>query len=268
MRHNLCKCAVFFILLLSSLFSACSTDTFQKTEVLLKFPTWPPADPCHADYPPLDSWYVVVNYGNICVDFYMPAFAEGFPVQLNGNEPTAILAYPVTYSMKIFNPSGTVLPLWENLGWQTGFTALMLHKFYLMNKNTDDISFFSQKINWKKINDTVSEKSLSSGFSYNPFLLNQEKILSSLNSLELSAQLFTLKKCSSVSLDHFKDQKMGTYLSGYIPQNTISALTGTVTVSRSVPSKFLCISPEPKIVLALLDSSEILSVSYDDLPIK
>ena len=270
MKHLLSTCK-YFALFIFLAFLSCKLDEFQNPQsqnVLIKLPEWPPLDLHYNDYPALDNWNVHVNYGNIDFEFSAPSFIRKIPFTCNGNAPISVIAYPITNGTKIFEPCGAILPYSSELTWETGFTALILHKFYMMNKNTGNIQLYAQKINWQKMNEVLTQKTFSTKVFYNPFLLNQEKILNALLNQELSTSLFTLKKCYPVPVSDFTAIQKGTYLSSYIPENVFSAVTNNFTVSKSAERKFFYSDTNPKIAIAVLENTGILSLSFTDLPIK
>lgn len=247
---------------------SCKSENFQNNEIFLKLPEWPPEKSYGINYPALQEWKISINYGFASSSFNLPALVPGFYLPVYSNEPVSILAWPITDGISFFEASGMIFPYSQSFDWQEGFTALILHKFYLSQKENKEIEKWCQKVNWQKMSESLNEKSKKSPIFYNPFLLDQENILSALINKELSASLFNLKKTSSVPISAFRENKNFDYLSSYIPQNLAIKLNSCVSMKENWNSNFLCLSEPKEIVTASIDSSEILSLTYNLLPIK
>ena len=53
-----------------------------------------------------------------------------------------------------------------------------------------------------------------------------------------------------------------------LPENVFSAVANNFTISKSAERKFFYSDTNPKIAIAVLENTGILSLSFTDLPIK
>ncbi len=140
-----------------------------------------------------DSWEIITKCGKKS-SLLKTDFSGGrIVLSLEKDAPTSILLYPLKDDEKLSeNPFGAVFPWVNEFSSLHGFSAEILSQFYIHAEsagNSDDtIKAFISRFNWQKFCkelENIAEKN----DGYNPWLLNRQKILESIESKSFSAKL-------------------------------------------------------------------------------
>lgn len=212
----------FFILFGATAVAAavsCSQEISSAAEIPL--PEWPPEN--SSEWPEIQSWNIILTDADGSKNFSVSADKKFLELEISGSGPVSVLAEPVSSDFKFFCPAGTVLPFEKEFSWEGGFTADCLKKFYLSAAQRNSKSAaenYASKFNWQKITRTLKEKAEKNSVFYNPWLLDQEKILVSIENGTFTAAKLSLKKTCALSKSEvfsgFPEDKI---FSDYVPQN-------------------------------------------------
>ncbi len=163
-------------------------------------------------------------------DFYYEKTVQSREVEIvvPRDECVAVLAYPEVYSEEtengpglyvqsdtlsfsgsqalsdFFYPAGTVYPYGTGLSWEGGFASSVLSDFYRNAKETgnaaDTMKNYAGSFNWKKFLGELEKRSELSD-EYNPWFLDKQQILTSIEEGSFSASLLKVKGTKSISVE-------------------------------------------------------------------
>ena len=196
-------------------FGGCShqTDFFCKTEILeFKLPDYP-----HNTHPTLLNWNIISINEDGKTIYKIPATDESFTLELNKNQPTAIICQPVSKLNELnnegsvfFHPAGCVYPAEEKITWHGGFVAELLES--LINGQNCEMDSCGEKyislFNWKKFSNNIHQRyvnALEKGQIFSPWCINKEKILLAISSGKFN--VYSIKE-EKYSTKEFSIQKI------------------------------------------------------------
>lgn len=140
-----------------------------------------------------DSWEIITRCGKKSSSLKTYFSGGRIVLSLEKDAPTSILLYPLKDDEKLSeNPFGAVWPWVNEFSSLHGFSAEILSQFYIHAEaagNSDNtMKAFISRFNWQKFCkelENIAEKN----DGYNPWLLNRQKILESIESKSFSAKL-------------------------------------------------------------------------------
>lgn len=258
----------FFILFSATAFAAavsCSQEISSEIEIPL--PQWPPEN--SSGIPEISAWKVTATTADGSKTFRIGANEKILTLETSGGVPVSVLAEPVFSDFQFFCPAGMILPFENEFSWEGGFSADCLKKFYLssVQRNSKSaVENYASKFNWAKITQSIKEKAEKSSVFFNPWLLEQEKILVSIENGTFTAAKLSLKKiCTFNAAEIFKDFPENKIFSDYVPQNFPQA-KDSFTFSKEKNSKFLFYE-NSKIITVEVQSNSSFSLAINSLPI-
>lgn len=255
--RKLCIIALFFLTLMSLvLLTSCAVA--RPPEYQLELPAWPPEN--NPSWPSLDCWLVEETASEGTSTRIIPSQSHHTLIQLNRQEPVAVLVYPITEELSFFKPAGCILPYNTELSWEQGFSADTLKKLYgaCSENSTSATRDFASRFNWSKFSLALDDYQLTQEL-YNPWLLDQYAIIKSILKEEFSKTSLSQKKCSVSVLPYplFCD---------YVPQNTEG--TGqSFALKETVLSKFITCQSPRNLITATVDGKEGLSLAINSVPL-
>ncbi len=242
------------------------TQQFSSTKEI-SLPQWPPEN--SAELPKLNSWLITVTTANGSEMFSVDADSQKITLELDDSAPTSILAWPKNSSFQFFKPAGMIFPFEKEFSWESGFAADCLKKFYLsstQNNSKNAVKNYSSRFNWQKFAQTIKEKSEKSTVLYNPWLLDQQNILLSIENGCFSATKLSQKKtCSINATELFAEFSENRIFSDYVPQN-FSTKNELFTLSKQKINKFL-LYENLKIITVTAQNNSSFSLAINSLPI-
>ncbi len=252
-----CLCIIFNAALCILQISCANSETRPATVV---FPQWPPEN--KNNWPPLSEWNITVTDGATSENFTITAERESITLELNSSAPVSVLVRPLVCGKEFFEPAGMIFPYEKNISWESGFCTETLQKFYLnamISNSKENCRNYAAKFNWEKFIQTINTKIKDSKKFYNPWLLNQEDILTSISAENFSASKFTIKKTKNFSSEKLFNTLQKTPLHSYIPQNiSFSEESETFSLSTLKLNKFLLYDESE------FFNSKIVTVSVQD----
>lgn len=254
--------SIFFCFMLMVFLSTCRHSILPSPQ--LSLPPWPPSTQNKHLWPELDFWEIHITTPDSQTVYHLPPDTRNFTVSENYNTCISIEACPVTKGITFFHPAGAILPWNKTLTWENGFNAELLRKLYLSSmdyNNSRDIKNFAAGFNWPLLENRLYEKQIKSGIFYNPWLLDQNVIVSKIISKSFNQSSLSLKNVQEV---HFEREA----LSSYIPENFGNG--GNVFIlKKNTLEKFLLREEENDfyIMTATVNSKGTLSLAINSLPL-
>lgn len=180
-------------LLTSGILTGCQNEFFSDDEKIdFTLPSWP------SDYPPLSRWQITLLAADFEKEFYLPAEAKNFSLELKRNEPVCLTASPLTLlsdrqavssgnsansrpETNFFKPAGSIYPYSAGgnvysgnaecpLTWEEGFTAAVMQKIIRSSRkdgnSSQKIKSFLMEFNWKKMNEKIQKNISDSIMSF------------------------------------------------------------------------------------------------------
>lgn len=155
-------------------------------------------------------------------------------VKVQKNVPTAICVQPIFLinekESDFFKPCGMIYPFNFELKWEYGFLS------ELFNKIQKEDNF-----NWKKIQQVIdeklNEKNLEKEF-YNPWILNETKIIENIENHKFSKTLLNNSYCYKIPLENLKNIQT-IPISSFIPENKLIHQKNEIFVLKDFDNKFL-----------------------------
>lgn len=220
------------------LFSGCTFfSELKNTEsVTLILPSWPPCEyGVSADFfPELDYWNIEIHSVAINENRKIENGTSSFDIIVKKNSPVSVEATPVFVSSDsqhnfiFFKPAGSIYPYYYEgtsinkgtliLEWEKGFVAYLMNRIYLTSKETElslaDTEDFIEKINWKKIQETLDGKE-----NVNPWYFDDSLILSNLSYRNFKANYLSATNVVEIDVKTISDNQTPDFLSSYIPEN-------------------------------------------------
>lgn len=239
-------------------------------------PQWPPENSSSISenfsaFPEVESWSITVTTAESSENFSFNASAntQKISLELDNSAPVSILARPVTCGFQFFMPAGMIFPFENEFSWESGFSADCLKKFYLsasQANSKDAVKNYASRFNWQNFSSTIKEKSEKSGAFYNPWLLDQQSVLLSIENASFSATKLSQKKtCSINAAELFAEFPEYRIFSDYVPQN-FCAKNESFTLSKQKINKFL-LYENSKIITVSVQSNSSFSLAINSLPI-
>ena len=244
---------------------SCTQQIFSIKEISL--PQWPPED--SSELPKAEAWNITVTTADGSEDYKISAEKKTITLEVNSSAPVSVTARPITSGFQFFEPAGMIFPFENEFSWEGGFSADCLKKFYLsstLNNSKNAVENYASRFNWQKFSQTIKEKSENSAVFYNPWLLDQQNILLSIENGNFSATKLSLKKiCSFNATELFAEFPQNKILSDYVPQN-FSEKNKTFILSKQKINKFLFYE-NSKIITVEAESNSSFSLAINSLPI-
>lgn len=244
MRKTYILIAYFFIL--GIFVCGCRQNFYSKNQIITV--NLPEGD---SSVPEFSRWHIQIISQNIETDFFTSEISFEFEAEIN--QPLSIIAQPLfkiseTQESDFFKPAGAIYPYFCNNGilqltWESGFSATLLRKLFLSGKETgvtkEHLNDFLTRFNWKKFQSAISDNinSSSSNF-YNPWFLDQERILSN-----LCMGIFQLSYLNLSYVYEFPVEKTGipeniSFYSSFIPENDYISKNRIITLKKNEPILF------------------------------
>lgn len=244
---------------------SCAQQISSAKEISL--PQWPPEN--SSGLPELDSWNITVTTAGSSENFSVSAEKKTITLETDGSAPVSVTARPINSGFQFFKPAGMIFPFENEFSWEGGFSADCLKKFYLsstQNNSKNAAENYATRFNWQKFSQTIKEKSEKSTIFYNPWLLDQQNILLSIENGNFSATKLSLKKtCSFNATELFAEFPQNKILSDYVPQN-FSTKNESFILSKQKINKFLFYE-NSKIITVEAESNSSFSLAINSLPI-
>ncbi len=251
---------------------SCAQQISSTKEFCL--PQWPPENySCRpgnsSAFPEIESWSITVTTADGSENFSVRPDGKKITLDLEDSSPVSILVRPVTCGFQFFKPAGMIFPFEDEFSWESGFSADCLKKFYLSAAQANSknaVKNYASRFNWQKFSGTIKEKSEKSEVFYNPWLLDQQSILLSIENASFSATKLSQKKtCSFYAAELFAEFPEKTILSDYVPQN-FSAKNEVLILSKQKINQFLHYE-NSKILTVSVQGNSSFSLAINSLPI-
>ncbi len=249
--------------------------------------------------PPLSRWLIQIQSGEILETFFTTE--SRFCISVPKNQPLSITAEPLTKIKSndgcenketcFFYPAGAIYPYdFENktqkleLTWQKGCTARLMQNILqerLETKISDEkINDFLKSFNWKKLQETISQKiesnleNLNSDSEntkfYNPWQIDFQNLLENLCNGKFSSSYLEAKNVISLDIDSdfFANtglNESGKLLSPYIPENFIMQNFNKISMQKNV-TKILNYENSYAVQITISQSKK-MSVALTYMPI-
>lgn len=252
--------SVFFIFMMMVLLSTCRHSLHPLAQ--LSLPQWPPSTQNIHQWPKLEAWQVQITTPQFSSSYRISPATRTITVEAETNTPISLQVYPVTEGVIFFHPAGAILPWNGHITWLNGFTAELLKKLYLSTReqnHQEDIQTFASSFNWNRMETQLKEKSTDQGNLYNPWLLDQEQIISKICSKTFTATSLNVKKTKEIQLSQ-------QYTARYVPQNQNNEENRFILQENKL-EKFLYLDQEYYIATATINSKSSLSLAINSLPL-
>lgn len=229
------KTSILFALILLGAGMASCKNPLDRTEVVtFSLPSWPP-DEC-AEFPPLAYWEIryagSAEAGRV---IRLEAGAKNVTLEAAADRPLAVIAQPISRhgetAALFFKPAGCIFPHERKLGWESGFAAFVCMRLYSprgrtgggaesANGNTSVKSradetangAYLATFNWKKLCDTLAEKSADTEHPYDPWKADTETVCTAIAEHSFGASFLSMKKTALIAISELeqKAKKLGT----------------------------------------------------------
>ena len=254
--------------------TSCKNLLDRTEEVTFSLPSWPP-DEC-AEFPPLAYWEIRYAGGAQagCV-IRLDAGAKTVSLEAAADRPLAVIAQPISRHGEtdtlFFKPAGCIWPHERKLGWESGFAAFVCMRLYSpkgrtsggaesANGNTvksraDETAngAYLATFNWKKLCDTLAEKSADTEHPYDPWKADAEAVCTAIAEHSFGAPLLSMKKTALITISELeqKAKEIGVPQSGgtetshalfmpqYIPLYRTQCKTGKMLFKKIDITSFL-----------------------------
>lgn len=244
---------------------SCTQQISSMKEISL--PQWPPEN--SSEFPEIESWNITVTTADGSENFSVCAEKKTITLELEDSAPVSVLARPVNSGFQFFKPAGMIFPFEDEFSWENGFSADCLKKFYLSSTQVNSKNAaknYASRFNWQKFSQTIKEKSEKSDIFYNPWLLDQQNIMVSIEKGNFSATKLSQKKtCSFNAAELFSEFPEKKIFSDYIPQN-FSIRSKIFILSKQKINQFLFYE-NSKIITVNVESNSSFSLAINSLPI-
>lgn len=246
------KSAFILALIIFSLqFISCSSPLFSSTEQV----TFILPDSLS---PSLLYWKIVTTTSSSTESF--TTTETSFTMEVTKNSPCSILAYPVTNlasqnPVSFYKPAGTIYPYdlqtethCQKLSWENGFSASCMNRLIAngieQKLSSSQIKEFISRFNWKKMMETITEKSQSNMNNilqetevkfYNPWQIDSTKLLENLSNRNFSSSYLEITNQFVINTDSIYPVLESTY----VPQNFIMNTNHTLTLKKDTPELLL-----------------------------
>lgn len=244
---------------------SCTQQVSSIKEISL--PQWPPEH--SSELPEIELWNITVTTADGSENFSVGADKKNITLELEDSAPASVLARPVNSGFQFFKPAGMIFPFEDNLSWESGFSADCLKKFYLSSTQVNSknaVKNYASRFNWEKLSQTIKEKSEKSEIFYNPWLLDQQSILISIEKGNFSATKLSQKKtCAFNATELFAEFPEKKIFSDYVPQNFFTK-NEIFILSKQKINQFLFYE-DSKIITVNAESNSSFSLAINSLPI-
>ncbi|QNL98164.1 hypothetical protein [Treponema sp. Marseille-Q4132] len=220
---------LFALFLLGSGMTSCKNPLDRTEEVTFSLPSWPPYE-C-AEFPPLAYWEIRYAGGAQagCV-IRLDAGAKTVSLEAAADRPLAVIAQPISCHGEtdtlFFKPAGCIWPHERKLGWESGFAAFVCMRLYspkgrtsggaesANNGNTSVKSradetangAYLATFNWKKLCDTLAEKSADTERPYDPWKADTEAVCTAIAEHSFGAPLLSMKKTALITISELEQK--------------------------------------------------------------
>ena len=208
--------------------TSCKNPLDRAEEVTFSLPSWPPYE-C-AEFPPLAYWEIRYAGGAQagCV-IHLDAGAKTVRLEAAADRPLAVIAQPISRHGEtdtlFFKPAGCIYPHERKLGWESGFAAFVCMRLYspkgrasggaesANNENTvksraDETAngAYLATFNWKKLCDTLAEKSADTEHPYDPWKADTEAVCTAIAEHSFGAPLLSMKKTALITISELEQK--------------------------------------------------------------
>lgn len=228
-------------LVTAAIFLSSCSQTLEQEDILFTLPQWP-SQKDGENFPPLCFWEISLFDGTEKIKFTLEKDRNSFSISETEFSPEkngffTVTARPITLSPQkeetaFFKAAGTVYPHLAlssktkgtqspamELTWQDGFTAFIADQILEPDKTglyrEDQRRNFCRHFNWKKFSDCLKEKGKDA--SYNPWLCDKARIVSSICGKRFSQVYLNVKKSSREC-----ESPLGGGFSSYVPAKKLS----------------------------------------------
>ena len=247
--------------------------------------------------PQLSRWLIQIQSGEILETFFTTE--DRFCISVPKNQPLSITATPLTKIKSddgnletcFFYPAGAIYPYdFENksqkieLTWQKGCTASLMQNI-LQGRLESEISGekindFLKSFNWKKLQETLSQKiesnleNLNSDAEntkfYNPWQIDFQNLLENLCNGKFSSSYLEAKNVIRLSIDSEFFENAGLpqcakLWSPYIPENFVMRKFNQISVQKNI-TKILNYENSYAVQITISQSKK-MSVALTYMPI-
>ena len=300
--------------------TSCNSDSFFNEEITVELPPWNveceeqcsvlrasqasdrqcsvfrASEVLSPALPQLSRWLIQIQSGEILETFFT---TEGqFCISVPKNQPLSITATPLTKIKSddgnletcFFYPAGAIYPYdFENktqkieLTWQKGCTASLMQNILQGLESEisgEKINDFLKSFNWKKLQETLSQKiesnleNLNSDAGntkfYNPWQIDFQNLLENLCNGKFSSSYLEAKNVISLSIDSefFKNaglSECAKLWSPYIPENFVMRKFNQISVQKNI-TKILNYENSYAVQITISQSKK-MSVALTYMPI-
>ena len=288
-----------------------SLNLSDEESITFHLPSWPPKDELQQSYPDLTSWLISIESEDCSKKFTLPVSSpenvspdktengitiSGSTITLKAkkNKPLSITAQPITEGVLFFKQAGFIYPYdcissgtstsKNNITWSQGFLATVMENIF-KNKNysKSELNDFISHFNWKKASEIIKNKLNNSEEHYNPWLLNETRLMEKICSKKASSIYFNMSSTEEVPLSSLianQDQAQEdshsskgtsptgpspTILSSFIPENSSIPLKKSILLKKQQPT--LIFTSKNTGIMCTYYSINKISLEYILLPI-
>ena len=270
------KTSILFALILLGAGMASCKNPLDRTEVVtFSLPSWPP-DEC-AEFPPLAYWEIrYAGSAQARRVIRLEAGAKTLTLEAASDRPLAVIAQPISRHGEtealFFKPAGCIWPHERKLGWESGFAAFVCMRLYSprgrtgggaesANGNTSVKSradetangAYLATFNWKKLCDTLAEKSADTEHPYDPWKADTETVCTAIAEHSFGASFLSMKKTALIAISELeqKAKKIGVpqscdtdtshalFMPQYIPLYRTQRKTGKTLLKKNSVTSWL-----------------------------